>query len=670
MMCDLRVAARDAVFGVYCRRWGVPLIDGGTVRLPRMIGHSHTLDLILTGRGVSGDEARAMGLANRLTEPGEALAGAIDLAGQIAAFPQRCTRSDRASSYEQWDLPMAEAMANETRHGLEVINSGETLAGAARFASGEGRHGAFDRLAAASDRNPGRTRTEARERRCDGPPTQVVVAEPPLAHRGRRCRDRVARCQLDVQLGHERCALEVADVGQRGDDRRRAAGEQDGSEPQNLGPIERAERASLTARQNDDARVDHLRDGLVQRRLPALELQGRQQWTIRAEAAMRGDVDEAIGAEHRREGRRRRASPRSDHHRRIGALDRVALERCLRDVRADQQPHSDRWHARTSIGLEPDLSVRRQRDGPPGERAQARPRNPVQHPDRDHHHFDIVIERERPDQQLVELRRQRDGAHAGTIRFGGGEIEMGDHSVAQPHDVGFTCHVDEAGAGAIEHDGEHPAGRHDPLDQLPPIESRRELVAEEQGAGIGERTMAITLGELIVQRPRPSALGRGEHRLGVPNLDGDVDHHPAEFRTETHHGGALLQSRRLSDDVVETGEPSLRRLDRVVEEPGSARGVGLDEQTDERRVALIAVGCRPEPMHFFTNGPEVACGSCEPDPVERQLVGLTIPPVAAETLDDDDRLIRFDRARAVGERVAEPSVSRDRLRLDHHGGSS
>jgi enoyl-CoA hydratase len=141
LMCDLRVAARDAVFGVYCRRWGVPLIDGGTVRLPRMIGHSHALDLILTGRGVSGEEARAMGLANRLTEPGDALAGAVELARQIAAFPQICTRSDRASSYEQWDLPMVEAMANETRHGLEVINSGETLEGASRFAGGEGRHG-------------------------------------------------------------------------------------------------------------------------------------------------------------------------------------------------------------------------------------------------------------------------------------------------------------------------------------------------------------------------------------------------------------------------------------------------------------------------------------------------------------------------------------------------
>ena len=95
LMCDLRVAATDAVFGVYCRRWGVPLIDGGTVRLPRLIGHSHALDLILTGRGVGGDEAQRMGLANRLTRPGGALDGALDLARQIAAFPNRCMRSDR-----------------------------------------------------------------------------------------------------------------------------------------------------------------------------------------------------------------------------------------------------------------------------------------------------------------------------------------------------------------------------------------------------------------------------------------------------------------------------------------------------------------------------------------------------------------------------------------------
>jgi enoyl-CoA hydratase len=143
VMCDLRVAAEDAVFGVYCRRWGVPLIDGGTIRLPRLIGQSHALDLILTGRGVSGDEARMMGLANRLTPKGEALAVARELAHQIASFPQRCMRSDRRSSFEQWDLPLDAALANETRLGLEVIRSGETIEGAARFASGSGRHGQF-----------------------------------------------------------------------------------------------------------------------------------------------------------------------------------------------------------------------------------------------------------------------------------------------------------------------------------------------------------------------------------------------------------------------------------------------------------------------------------------------------------------------------------------------
>ncbi|HMV75052.1 MAG TPA: crotonase/enoyl-CoA hydratase family protein [Microthrixaceae bacterium] len=141
LWCDLRVAATDATFGVYCRRWGVPLIDGGTVRLPRMIGHSHGLDLILTGRGVGGEEARTMGLANRLCPPGEALATAVALAHQLAAFPQECLRSDRRSSYEQWDLPFEAAMARETELGLGPIRSGETLAGAARFAGGEGRGG-------------------------------------------------------------------------------------------------------------------------------------------------------------------------------------------------------------------------------------------------------------------------------------------------------------------------------------------------------------------------------------------------------------------------------------------------------------------------------------------------------------------------------------------------
>lgn len=143
LWCDLRVAATDAVFGVYCRRWGVPLIDGGTVRLPRLIGHSHALDLILTGRAVSGVEAQTMGLANRLVEPGRALAEAVQLAQQLHAFPQRALRSDRLSSYQQWGTDLDHAMACETQHGLATVASGETVEGAARFAAGAGRHGTF-----------------------------------------------------------------------------------------------------------------------------------------------------------------------------------------------------------------------------------------------------------------------------------------------------------------------------------------------------------------------------------------------------------------------------------------------------------------------------------------------------------------------------------------------
>ncbi|HEV2688489.1 MAG TPA: crotonase/enoyl-CoA hydratase family protein [Bryobacteraceae bacterium] len=139
--CDLRVAARDAVFGVYCRRWGVPLVDLGTVRLPRLIGQSHALDLILTGRGVSGDEALRMGLANRLVEPGKALDSAMELARALAKLPQTCLRSDRLSAYEQWSLPTADAIRNEFRRGMQVIESGETIEGAKRFAGGVGRHG-------------------------------------------------------------------------------------------------------------------------------------------------------------------------------------------------------------------------------------------------------------------------------------------------------------------------------------------------------------------------------------------------------------------------------------------------------------------------------------------------------------------------------------------------
>jgi enoyl-CoA hydratase len=137
--CDLRVASKNAVFGVFCRRFGVPLIDLGTVRLPRLIGQSRALDMILTGRGVSGEEALQMGLANRLTEPGAALDGALELARLIASHPQGCMRSDRLSVYEQWDSD--DGAANEFRLGMQVIGSGESKEGASRFAGGQGRHG-------------------------------------------------------------------------------------------------------------------------------------------------------------------------------------------------------------------------------------------------------------------------------------------------------------------------------------------------------------------------------------------------------------------------------------------------------------------------------------------------------------------------------------------------
>jgi enoyl-CoA hydratase len=141
LWCDLRVAAEDAVFGVFCRRWGVPLIDLGTVRLPRLIGQSHALDLILTGRGVSGDEALRMGLVNRVTPKGQALSAAVTLAKDLAALPQRCLRSDRLSALEQWSLGWREALLNEFHRGMTVINSGESKEGATRFAAGAGRHG-------------------------------------------------------------------------------------------------------------------------------------------------------------------------------------------------------------------------------------------------------------------------------------------------------------------------------------------------------------------------------------------------------------------------------------------------------------------------------------------------------------------------------------------------
>jgi enoyl-CoA hydratase/carnithine racemase len=139
--CDLRVAATDATLGVFCRRWGVPLVDGGSIRLPRLIGASHANDLILTGRGVGGDEALRMGLVNRLSSPGEALADALLLAHELAALPPLCMRSDLRSTKDQWDLSIGEALVQESELGLATIMSGETQEGAARFAGGEGRHG-------------------------------------------------------------------------------------------------------------------------------------------------------------------------------------------------------------------------------------------------------------------------------------------------------------------------------------------------------------------------------------------------------------------------------------------------------------------------------------------------------------------------------------------------
>lgn len=143
LLADLRVVADNAVLGVFCRRFGVPLIDGGTVRLPRIIGQGRALDLILTGRPVLADEALQMGLANRVVPAGTALAAAQALALEIASFAQGCMLSDRASSYEQWDLPFTQAIDNEFKRGMSVINSGETQAGAQRFKSGQGRHGKF-----------------------------------------------------------------------------------------------------------------------------------------------------------------------------------------------------------------------------------------------------------------------------------------------------------------------------------------------------------------------------------------------------------------------------------------------------------------------------------------------------------------------------------------------
>lgn len=142
LLADMRVVERNAVFGVFCRRWGVPLIDGGTVRLPRVVGMGRALDMILTGRPVGAEEALAMGLANRLAEPGTAREAAEALAREIAAFPRRCMLADRASAYGQWELPLAEALRAEGAQGVPVVFE-EAVAGAARFVQGAGRHGSF-----------------------------------------------------------------------------------------------------------------------------------------------------------------------------------------------------------------------------------------------------------------------------------------------------------------------------------------------------------------------------------------------------------------------------------------------------------------------------------------------------------------------------------------------
>ncbi len=143
-MCDLRVAGRSAFFGIFNRRFGVPLVDLGTARLPRLIGQSRAMDLILTGRKVPAEEAYEIGLVNRLTEDGGALGAAIALAAELARFPQTALRNDRLSVLEQWELGAEDARRNEVARGRETIASGESHQGAARFSSGAGRHGTFE----------------------------------------------------------------------------------------------------------------------------------------------------------------------------------------------------------------------------------------------------------------------------------------------------------------------------------------------------------------------------------------------------------------------------------------------------------------------------------------------------------------------------------------------
>ena len=142
LLADLRVAEEDAVLGVFCRRWGVPLIDGGTVRLPRIVGMGRALDLILTGRPVDAREASTMGLVNRVVPHGQARQAAEALAREIASFPQQCMLADRHSVYAQWNQPLADALRQEGRLGVPMV-AAEGAAGAERFVRGAGRHGAF-----------------------------------------------------------------------------------------------------------------------------------------------------------------------------------------------------------------------------------------------------------------------------------------------------------------------------------------------------------------------------------------------------------------------------------------------------------------------------------------------------------------------------------------------
>src|SRR5438270_1059611 len=142
LWCDLRVAEESAVFGVFCRRWGVPLIDGGTVRLPRLIGMSRAMDMVLTGRPVCAEEALSIGLVNRVVPDGTSRAAAEEMARELARFPQTCLREDRLSLLEQEGLSEAEAIGNELEHGIKSL--AEVQAGLERFRAGAGRHGSFD----------------------------------------------------------------------------------------------------------------------------------------------------------------------------------------------------------------------------------------------------------------------------------------------------------------------------------------------------------------------------------------------------------------------------------------------------------------------------------------------------------------------------------------------